>query len=292
MRSLAIGLLLGLVACGGHTLGIGSNDGGASAAPPLDLDGALPSTWVLGTWRGPIDGVQFVSGDSTVTLTVTSSGAGGALSAKLLLGNLPVWPPPTDPYTTYPPGFAENDPTQVTFEYPDGYYSEGFEYTATPFGFDGIEVDFGIEMLEVWKTWCAMQKGVELTSPDGGVAYACMYGGMASMENDAGIACSVQPIQGGPAVPVDCGWLLLSGYPGLIEHFTAASGSRESVGEGNGVCRCTATSCTFDALYATDVPGSGQPDVTFSLRSAGQDGLEGTTSGKFGDHAVHLTRVE
>jgi hypothetical protein len=275
MRRLAILLLVGLAGCGRRELSIGSNDAGVDAATPL------PPTWLLGTWRGPLQDFQFASGSSDITLAVMA-GDGGTLSAQLLLGDAPLLPPPSDPHSVYPPGFSV---------YSYAFYSEGFEYTAVPFRFDGIELDFGIKTLELWKAWCEMQTSLRTAGfPDGDVAYSCIGSNPdTAWVNNSLNECAAQIVPDGSVVPIDCGWLILCGSSASIidpaDYGTPGSG-------GSGVCHCYPSGCTFDSLHATDVPGSGDPDVTFSLRPSGANDLEGTTSGTFGDHAVHLTRVE
>jgi hypothetical protein len=280
MKSFACVLLaVAIAACSGHVLDVGSNDGGLGEAGNLDAQASLLApSWLVGTWQGAIDGFEFPSGSNALTLTVVA-GPDQTLSAHLLLGDLPLWPPPTDPDTTYPPGFGEGPLSAVESRV---YYSEGFEYTAVPFAFDGIELDFGIETLEVWKQWCELQATTLVPEgPDGGL-YGCLYMGPFAWDPDSG-TCSGLVAADASVTALDCGRVSLCVHDGSV--FGVPDGAW-------GVCRCTATSCTSDALYATDVPGSGQPDVTFSLNSSGSDGLTGITSGTFGEHAVHLTRAE
>jgi hypothetical protein len=121
----------------------------ASAGCEL-LDGGLP-----GTWSGHVELLQFASGSDALKVSIDAAST-SAVTGKVLFGGGPLLPPATDPTVIYPPAGV----TLFDSSTPDSI--EGFEYTIEEGSFDGSELSFSVDALELWAGWCALQTPVPM----------------------------------------------------------------------------------------------------------------------------------
>jgi hypothetical protein len=254
-----------LTGCGGHSLDVGSNDAGPSAAhdsepillplgPSLDASGAMEQVWI-----GHLVDQQFPDGSDALTLTLDFA-PGGQVTGTLLLGDGALLQPPTDPNVGYPPG----NQGVITLV-------EGFPYTILDGVLSDSRLSFQISEYEVWTQWCALQTSY-LVQPgnDAGPPSAYIgpdiYGCLPidpSYEFGYGPMGCLFESPDGAFSPIDCGKLNLCG------------------GSGVGVCQCSATGCQ---VFASANPG---PSLDLLLAGTKADG---TMSGGFGHYKVQFVR--
>jgi hypothetical protein len=246
---------LGLVSasCGGHSLEVGSTDGGATdveVAPDVnrfaDADPYAPEVWV-----GHFVNHQLQDGSDMLTLTVQFA-QDGTVTGALLLGDGAILAPPTDPNVSYPPYTTYFSVTAV----------EGFPYTIRDGTKSGSTVTLRVLENETWSQWCALQ--TSYPKPDGGGAlefpYLCNPPGNIEV-NPTG--CSLTDPATMKTMPVDCNKYILCNY----------------------VCQCTATGCSLNL-------SANRPEyLGLSLVLTG-DVATGTTSGPFGSYAADFKRTE
>jgi hypothetical protein len=248
-----ISLAAALVGCGGHTLDVGSTEGGSGyGALGDDVGAGLPGSRV---WNGTIENAQLSDGSNRLTMTLSMAPDGGA-TGTLLLGDGKLLQPATDPNVGYPPG------EQFSIHGSLGYY-EGFPYTIRDGQWNGSRLTFGLAEVELWRQWCSLQTPYLLAyrEPDGGREYACAPNSGFGYSSDQ-MGCSVTDPSTMQDVPIDCGKL------GLCENYT---------------CECSATACRASSLIELGLT----LDLTISGPTA-----DGTISGELGDHAVHFVRAQ
>ena len=248
-----ISLATALLGCGGHTLDVGSMDGGSGA---VDLRGDAGGSGPEGpVWIGTLENAQLSDGSNRLTMTLSVAGDGGA-SGTVLLGDGALLQPPTDPDVGYPPG-AEFPPL------PGGSLSffEGFPYTMLDVHFSGSRLTFRLAEVELWTQWCALQTPYRVlpNDVDGGWNYECAPNWGPSSDS---MDCTTQDPSTLQDVPIDCG------KAGLCISYA---------------CACSATRCTVSSL-----PGIG---LSFDLTITGAS-ADGTISGELGDHGVHFERSQ
>jgi hypothetical protein len=250
---------IAIAGCGGHSLDIGSNDGGVTTdsevstlplGPSLDAGGVTRQVWV-----GHLENHQFPDGSDTLTMTLDFA-PGGQVTGSLLLGNGAILQPPTDPNVGYPPG----NTGAVTLV-------EGFPYTILDGSLNGSQLSFDFSEYEVWTQWCALQTPyLEDPDSDADPYYECAQappkGGAAAFGSTG---CGYASADGG-ITPIDCGKLELCGEGG-----------------GSGVCRCTASGC--DAFSPTPPGPSLGVDVA-------KTSAQGTLSGNSGVYQVRFIRIQ
>jgi hypothetical protein len=266
MRGLGYWVLswLGIVGCGGHSLDIGSNDGGAGAEAdsvsllPLGPD-ADTTTQV---WIGRLEKNQFQDGSSRMSMTIDFA-PGGLVTGTILLGNGALLAPPTDPNAGYPPGTAG----LVTLV-------EGFPYTLQNGTLQASHLTLQFSLDEVWAQWCSIQTprlatwgmadGNPPPPPD---VYDCLGpldGAAPNGSFSVGpTGCGYELTDGGTS-SVDCAKFMLCGAAG------------------SAVCQCSAAGCR--------VPESGpiaSLDLVLMITQA-----DGSLSGTFGDYPVRFTRSQ
>jgi hypothetical protein len=261
LRSICVAAALS--ACGGHTLDVGSTDGGPSAHADPGQDGATGLTGPV--WNGVLENAQFSNGSNRLKMTFSVASDGAAIGT-MLLGDGALLQPPTDPNVGYPPGVMF--PTAG----PLGFF-EGFPYTMLGGKRSGATLTFVLGEYELWKQWCSMQKSyIEAHDTDGAALYSCTpsYAGP-GLEGDASCTINVTNPTTNESVPVECGKAeLCSNIP----------------------CECSATACRVrDWMHPQVVDElAGEPDLSFDLSINGAT-ADGTMSGELGDHPVHFVRA-
>jgi hypothetical protein len=210
-----------------------------------------------GTWKGYVESYKFPSGSDTVTLSLATK-SDGSITGAAVFGDGPAPPPPTDPNVGYPPSLEAGS----TCSFPGGprnFSGEGFVFTVLGATFSSGRLTLKVETRELWKQWCAMQ-----TSYPGGSGASDSYFCLPNWGFTSGASgCGQTDPTTMAFVPRDCGKICLC---------TA----------GPGPCACNATACSVDV---TSTNADLSFDVVVSNGSA-----DGSTSGTFGDHNVHLKR--
>jgi hypothetical protein len=249
-----------VAACDGHSLDVGSNDGGVvtgSAAMPLLPLGPLPDANVTKqVWTGHLVKDQFPDGSNTLTMTI-EFGPGGQVTGSILLGNGAILAPPTDPNIGYPPGST-------------GLVSlvEGFPYAIQNAALEASHLALQFAENEVWTQWCALQTSYPF----------CPYGPSC----DAGMYdCLAPPVGSASSFglgPNGCGYFFPDGSLSAID-----CGKAMLCGGGaEGVCQCSVTGCQVRS------PGEfAFLDLVLSDAKA-----NGALSGRFGDYPVQFTRSQ
>jgi hypothetical protein len=258
LRSICVAAALS--ACGGHTLDVGSTDGGPSAAADPGQNGATGATGPV--WNGVLENAQFSNGSNRLEMTL-SVASDGTATGTLLLGDGTLLQPPTDPNVGYPPG--------VTFPHfgPRGFF-EGFPYTMLEGKLRGSTLTFRVGEYELWKQWCSMQKGsFERFDPDGGAVYSCAPNASPIAVSD--VACAITDPTTMQSVPIDCGKAALC----------------------DSTCDCSATACRVRDWTDPQVVAGvlGEPGLSFDLSIHGAT-ADGTMSGGLGEHPVHFVRAQ
>jgi hypothetical protein len=245
---------IALAGCGGHTLDVGSTDGGpASGDLGRDAGASSPSGPV---WNGTLENAQLADGSNRLTMTL-SVAADGSATGTLLLGDGTLLQPPTDPNVGYPSGaiFAMGGPL--------GFF-EGFAYTMLDGRLTGTSLTFRVAELELWTQWCKLQTKT--------------YSWGSDFETDAGPFYSCEPDQGVAGAPMGCSLQ----DPGTMTDMPIDCGKWELCFF-DAPCTCSATGC--------QVRPSTQPDLTIDLTVTGAT-ADGTISGLLGDHDVHFVRAQ
>jgi hypothetical protein len=243
-------LAAAVMGCGGHTLDVGSMDGGSGTG---DLGGGDDAGRPAGpVWDGTLENAQLSDGSNRLTMTLSVAEDGGA-SGTLLLGDGTLLQPPTDPDVGYPPG--------AQFPFPGDALSffEGFPYTMRDGHFSGSRLTFRLSEVELWTQWCALETPYRFipNGLDGVWNYACTPNwGFSS----GPMGCTLQDPSTMQDVPIDCG------KAGLCNSYA---------------CACSATRCVVSSL-----PGIG---LSFDLTIQGAS-ADGTISGELGNHSVHFER--
>jgi hypothetical protein len=255
--------LAAAVGCGGHTLDVGSTDGGSGAG---DLGGDAGAGGPAGpVWNGTLENAQLSDGSNRLTMTLAVAADGDA-TGTLLLGDGARLQPPTDPDVGYPPG-AEFS------ELPGGGlgFFEGFPYTMLDGHRTGSRLTFRVAEVELWTRWCSLQTSyVVMTIPkeanmDGGPWYACTptfgfgSGPTGCLRTDPSSTPELQTAD----IPIDCG------KAGLCNSYA---------------CDCSATGCSAQSTSIGN-------DLSFDLTITGTN-ADGTISGELGDHGVHFVREQ
>jgi hypothetical protein len=138
---------------------------------------------------------------------------------------------------------------------PPYFLGEGFAYTIVGGKLDGTRLQFGVGTTELWAAWCALQTPV----PWDATSYDCLPNWASGGGNQG---CFQTNPMTNMTVPVDCGKLYLCD-------------------QAYQTCTCTASSC---AIRSTP------PDTSFDMQLGGTK-ADGSTSGYFGDHNVHFTKM-
>jgi hypothetical protein len=260
IRSICVAVALS--ACGGHTLDVGSAEGGPSTAADPEQDGATGPTGPV--WSGVLENAQFSNGSNRLKMTL-SVASDGTATGTMLLGDGALLQPPTDPNVGYPPGVMF--PTAG----PLGFF-EGFPYTMLGGKRSGSTLTFRLGEYELWKQWCSMQKSyIEARYPDGGALYSCTPNAGPGFGGDGSCTINVTNPTTMQSVPVECGKAELCS---------------------NTPCVCSATACRvwdwMDPQVVDEL--AGEPDLSFDLSINGAT-ADGTMSGELGDHPVHFVRA-
>jgi hypothetical protein len=246
-----ISLAAAMVGCGGHTLDVGSMEGGSG---PGDLGTDAGAAGPAGpVWNGTLENAQLADGSNRLTMTLSVAEDGGA-TGTLLLGDGALLQPPTDPDAGYPSG--------AQFSFPGGPlgFFEGFRYTMLDGHRSGSRLTFRVAEVELWTQWCPLQKSYPAyrNPDDGGWEYMCTpnFG----FGND-GAGCHLEDPSTMQGIPVDCGKAELCN---------------------NYACACSASGCRVSSL-------SIGADIAFDLTISGTN-ADGAISGELGDHGVHFVR--
>ena len=249
LGSLCLAVLFG---CGGHTLDVGSTDGGpGSTDPRQDPRLVGPGSPV---WNGTLENAQLANGSNRLTMTLAVAADGGA-TGSVLLGDGTLLQPPTDPDVGYPPG------VQFPMGGPLGFF-EGFRYTILDGRLSGGRLSFHIAQMELWGQWCALQRPyLFYRDPDGGGSYGC--GPIGGFSEDPAGGCTLIDPATMKDTPIDCGKAVLC--------------------ERNTPCECSATACRGSS--------STEPGISFDLTITAST-ADGTISGELGDHGVHFVRAQ
>lgn len=255
-----------LAGCGGHTLDVGSTDGGsASSGLGHDAGTDAPAGPV---WSGYLENAQLPDGSNRLTMTL-SVAADGIATGTLLLGDGSLLRPATDPNVGYPPGVS------FPFSGPLGFF-EGFAYTMLDGRLSGSMLTFRVAEFELWAQWCMLQT---MTYPfpdaDGGVAgYSCAPTGSSGRGGSfsaSGSNCVFTDFATMKQVAMDCGKYELCQ---------------------NSPCDCSATACHVrSSTPAVASEPDGEPNLAFALVVAGAN-ADGTISGALGAHNVHFVRAQ
>jgi hypothetical protein len=246
---------VGLVGCGGHSLNVGSNDGGAAldadtnAASPDPFADASPTATQV--WAGHFADHQLPNGSDALTMTLTFA-TDGSVTGTLLLGDGSVLQPPTDPNVGYPPGAPFSGVTAV----------EGFPYTILGGILSGSHLTFHVDEEEAWVKWCALQTSYLVYSSDAGTGTDDWYECLPSEGVEyAPTGCfQFDPVTN-QMTPIDCGKLELCS---------------------SGPCQCSATGCQVNGTWESYI----SLDLTLTDTKA-----DGTTSAAFGRYTVHFIRT-
>lgn len=211
-----ISLAITIAGCGGHTLDIGSTDGGPGSSNLREDAGANSLAGPM--WNGTLENAQLSNGSNRLTMTL-SVASNGVATGTLLLGDGALLPPPTDPDVGYPPG--------AQFPFPGGPLGlfEGFAYTMLDGNLSGSELTFRVAEVELWTQWCSLQTPVRaMRDLDGGWEYRCVSSFGANLVSTD---CSTTDPSTMQRMPVDCG------KAGLCDNYT---------------CDCSASSCRVSSL--------------------------------------------
>ena len=266
MRSTTISIWLmgcALLACNGTTtVDLGSNDDAGSADTGSGAEGdatlAPEIDDLSGTYLGYVESYMFPDGSDTVQMALRFA-QDGTITGTVRLGDLPLYPPPTDPNVGYPPGIM-----------PGSEAYEGFEFTIVKGAYTSPRVQLWLVEREVYKQWCELQTTI----------YPIYNGGTC----DGGVPLSYNclPNAGGGEV---------QGNPGQCDYFTACSYPQMTIIDcgkfklctqpGLAPCTCTATQCTVPLV----APEANSFDMTLSGSS-----LDGSTSFFGGPFDVHLSK--
>jgi hypothetical protein len=248
-----ISLAAAIVGCGGHTLDIGSTDGGAGSGDLRQDAGAGGPAGPV--WNGTLENAQLSNGSNRLTMTLSVGPDGGA-TGTLLLGDGALLPPATDPNVGYPPG-AEFSP------FPGGGtlgLFEGFAYTMLDGHLSGSELTFRVAEVELWTRWCALQTPYPaLRDSDGTWEYLCVqnwgWGG-----SGGPMGCALSDPTTMQDIPIDCGKVsLCNSY----------------------ACNCSATACRVSSFN--------ESGMSFDLVLTGMT-ADGAISGELGNHGVHFVQ--
>lgn len=249
-----IGALVIAAGCTGKTLAVGS--GSAEETGGGDAGGGRGGSPVA--WTGYVENYAFPSGSDVVTLALATA-ADGTVTGTARFGTLPLYAPPTDPSSGYPPteSFLQSElPTSDP---------ESYLFTIQGGTLDGTRLRFSVDQYEIWTQWCALQTTTYLwpdqTGPDGGALYACVPNGPL-MGN--GTQCSMELDGGDSSISCDK-WVLCNG-PGSVA-----------------TCTCNASTCWWQA-------GAGGPIYSFDMQvtPTTMDGTVGGLAG--GPITVHFDR--
>jgi hypothetical protein len=245
----------------------GPTDAGSSLAP------------LLGGWTGYVENYTFPSGSDALQLSFTAE-ADGAIAATIAFGQGPASLPAVDPTVGYwpvgmPTGaipipvFPTVEPTASNgLGKLVGEVAEGFAYTVEDVQFDGTRLRFGVNSLEEYKPWCALQTSYSY-APLNPCAYGCAPDWQVSVVGgvDAGFMasslCALHNPDGGPDLTMNCGKVVLCDNPPQPQ-----------------VCTCGSSGCT----------ATPNVDTTFDMR-LGAGGLDGSVAFASGgsDLVVHFT---
>jgi len=209
--------LAALVGCGGHTLDIGSTDGGTESTDPRQAPVVGGSGSPI--WNGTLENAQLANGSNRLTMTLAVASDGTA-TGSVLLGDGTLLQPPTDPDVGYPPG------VQFTMIGPLGFF-EGFRYTMLDGRSSGSRLTFKLAEFELWSQWCALQRPYCFAvAPDGGRTYSCF------------------PYSGNTGCPMI--------EPATTGEMPNDLGKEELCGPGS-PCNCSATTCRESSSLAPDI---------------------------------------
>jgi hypothetical protein len=206
-----------------------------------------------GVWVGYIESYQFPSGSDAVRFTF-ATGADGAVTGTAVFGNKQTPPSPTNPNTGYPPGLNFTNFGSCG----SPFAGEGFVYSVEGTTMEDGRLRFSVLTRELWKKWCELQKPYDAGPSASG--YGCLpnWG-----FNGGESTCSQTDPSTDQDVPRDCGQLYLCA---ACEH----------------TCNCNAEGCTVILAAAST-------DVFFDLKLVANTG-DGSTTGRFGNHNVHLKK--
>jgi len=130
--------------------------GAALASTGCGLLDAVP-----GTWSGQIQLLQFPTGSNAIHLTIATATA-SSVTGKVLFGGGPMLAPATNAAALYPPSAA----TLPANDTPEGGLDiEGFEYTIAEGSFAGSQLQFEVDVSELWESWCKLQTPVVMETP-------------------------------------------------------------------------------------------------------------------------------
>jgi hypothetical protein len=200
-----------------------------SSGKPVDLGENRPQETgeflsdYAATWDGYAEAYTFPSGSDRVRMNLDAQGHG-----TLVLGDATPPPPATDGNAEYPPGVNEllvDDPAYEMYE--------GVPFTVQQAEVQDQRIQFGMDPLELYKSWCALQTPVlDTTSSPDAPYYSCVphgtltyYQGVCTVENPDGTSA-----------PLNCAKMDLCGA--------------------KNVCECTAAGCTAGVTDSLDAaPG-------------------------------------
>jgi hypothetical protein len=240
----------------------GGPDGGGptDAGPVVVIDSTTPPGPLSGTYKGYIESFMFPDGSDTVVMTL-SFAPDGTITGTVFFGDSPPLAPPTDPDVGYPPGYTGMGP---------GAPLERFAFTIFKGTYTPPRLQLQIDPRELWKAWCELQTAIYPQyngASDGGCGDLFGYGCLPNAGFSSGPEmCTWTSCQEPNPTPIDCGKLALcGGFAGP-----------------QGVCTCTATSCT--------VPLGASGGIAFDMQLA-SGVLDGSTTGiQGGPLNVHLTK--
>jgi hypothetical protein len=205
------------------------------------------------SWDGYAEAFQWSDGSDRIRLSLDATGQG-----TLRVGDLPLYPPPTDPNVGYPPeepwDFFRSIEIYSTIMHPR------IAYPVHETRIDSNRMRLEVDPHDLLRLWCQMQTPFPLDSSTGGPSFGCVPTGTILGDDINGQTCSQPDPATGEQGPIDCRKVYLC---------TKA-----------GACVCDSTSCT-----STSDPGRYPLDA--SLQMAGAE-MVGTFA--YGRITIRMTR--
>jgi hypothetical protein len=240
----------------------------ATTVAPQDATPAFPSddaedastpdpTTFYGTWTGYVEAYQFPDGSDSVRVTIGPAPKGSppslALAARIVVGDAPVVPPPTNPDIG---PFSTSDAAALADSL------EGIPLTGVSVDYEDGGLAVGVTFEQYRAIFCSIQTRIYGQQPDGaGPPYGCLPPWPSTMNSVNG--CTLTDPSTDASVPVDC-----------YKRTSCTSG----------FCLCSAVACGLAPSLA---------DATLTFFFVATPGhLDGTVVGGILDgHNVHLTKA-
>jgi hypothetical protein len=234
-----------------------------ASVPGMLVDAApvsnTPDARVLGemgtlqSWTGYLESYQLSIGSDTVRLSFANDSS-GQVTGTVTFGEGTPPPPATDPTVGYPPGVADVGMSGLLWA-----PLPGFPYSIVAGSYASGRLRIGIDILELWAGWCAMQTQGPDGSPNCGPnGFSATYSG-----GTDGQPCVVSvTTNGGKKLQYDCGWFRI-----CVDAPT--------------ICLCSPAGCS-----ANWTPGG---SITFDMFLVG-DTASGSVRESSGTYNVHFMK--